>query len=167
MRSPPFTKVCPVEMREIPLTNSDRSFVVDGKDYEKVVSFSNWHDHDGRRVISTKLAARGLTIASFLMGTPADGYEWDHIDGNPYNNVRSNLRLATRAQQNANRSKPKSKYASSRFKGVRRHRGKWEANIGVNGRVIYLGLFSDEILAAEAYDIAAEVYHGEFARKNF
>jgi hypothetical protein len=58
---------------------------------------------------------------------------------------------------------------TSRFKGVSwcEPRGKWVAQIGSDARTKYLGGFSDEIAAAEAYDEAARRLFGEHAQLNF
>ncbi len=103
-----------------------------------------------------------------LPGVP----EVDHEDGNGLNNQRSNLRSATRPQNNANGSKHPTHAGmptSSRFKGVSWHKAarKWTAQIADGGRQHYLGCFADEIEAALAYDAAACVAFGEFARLNF
>ena len=37
----------------------------------------------------------------------------------------------------------------------------------VDGKLIHLGYFIDEMDAASAYDEAAMKYHGDFARLNF
>jgi hypothetical protein len=66
----------------------------------------------------------------------------DHRDRNGLNNVWTNLREATSAQQAQNRKL----YSTNRFSG---HRGvtwafgKWKAVIEVSGRSIYLGRFAD------------------------
>jgi hypothetical protein len=88
--------------------------------------------------------------------------EIDHRNGNRADNRIANLRESSRVQnaRNATRRNP------SGFKGVRRNRRKWRAEICVNGRRIYLGNYSTAEQAAEAYDKAARLYHGEFARTN-
>ncbi|MGA2172051.1 MAG: AP2 domain-containing protein [Sedimentisphaerales bacterium] len=91
----------------------------------------------------------------------------DHRNRNSLDNRRSNLRLATHAQNIHNREKRKN--TVSRFIGVTLNKrgGKWYARIRSKGKTIYLGSFNNEIEAAKAYDEAAKKYHGEFAILNF
>lgn len=91
----------------------------------------------------------------------------DHIDGDKANNVWPNLRPATKAENGRNR-KP-SRSGSSRFLGVHwyKARSKWVAQIVANGKRKSLGYFRCETSAALAYNKAAMVHHGEFARLNF
>jgi len=90
----------------------------------------------------------------------------DHRNGNPLDNLKDNLRVATRAQNAQNR--PKKQNTSSRFKGVSFHKRykKWSATICYQGKNKLLGWFENEIDAARAYDAAARKYYGEFARVN-
>lgn len=90
--------------------------------------------------------------------------EVDHADRNRSNNRIDNLRDASRSQQRANSRSHID--ASSRFKGVDRHRGKWRARLYVHGRSVHLGYFATEDSAARAYDVAALAHHGEFALPN-
>lgn len=96
------------------------------------------------------------------------GQLWiDHVNGDGLDNRRSNLRPATVAQNNRNRRPTVG--TSSQFKGVRWYppREKWNARIGHNGKLRHLGYFEDEIEAAKAYDEAARLLFGEYARPNF
>lgn len=112
------------------------------------------HEHLHRvileRIIGRKLIESELT---------------DHIDGNGLNNRRSNLRLATRKQNNYN--KKISKNSKSGHKGVtwNKQRKKWKAQIVVNGKYFWLGYFDNPEEAHRAYCVAAEKYFGEFANK--
>jgi HNH endonuclease/AP2 domain len=92
-----------------------------------------------------------------------DGMDVDHKDGNGLNNVRSNLRLATRSQNQCN--KPMYKTNTSGYKGVTwdKSRGQWMAKIKVGPKHINLGRFDDITDAAAAYAEAALKYHGDFA----
>jgi hypothetical protein len=86
----------------------------------------------------------------------------DHKDRNKANIKWDNLREATHGQNRANSRSS----ASSGFKGVyKRRRGqRWYAVIRVNRELIQLGSFFSPEEAAKAYKLAAEKYHGEFAR---
>lgn len=90
----------------------------------------------------------------------------DHVDGNPLNNQKSNLRACL----NSENAKNVGKYTNntSGFKGVSWHRRvkKFYAQIGNNGQKIYLGYFAKKEDAARAYNEAAKRLHGEFARLN-
>jgi hypothetical protein len=89
--------------------------------------------------------------------------EIDHRNGNPADNRIANLRECSHAQNARNVGRRRNR---SGFKGVSPRGRKWIAQIGLNGRTIYLGLFATAQKAADAYDEAARLYHGEFARTN-
>jgi len=97
-----------------------------------------------------------------------DSFIVDHINHNGLDNRKANLRLATHSQSACNRRKSSAK-TWSKYKGVswRISDKRWSAAIGINNRAKWLGLFTDEISAAKAYDAAARKYHGEFASLNF
>jgi hypothetical protein len=90
----------------------------------------------------------------------------DHINGDGLDNRRENLRLATYNQNTLN-SKIQSRNTSG-YRGVswRKCANKWIAKIVVNGKNLYLGLFTDKHQAAVAYNKAALEHYGEFARLN-
>lgn len=92
----------------------------------------------------------------------------DHHNNNGLDNRRENLREATKTQNN--RNKPKNA-VSSIYKGVcyfkgKGHKKKWLSKICVNYKQVYLGVHETEVLAAEAYNNAAIIYFGEFAKLN-
>lgn len=99
---------------------------------------------------------------------PAEDIIIDHRNQDGLDNRRSNLREATKAENNCNRKKRVKRF-SSIYKGVswNSEHNKWSADIMVNGKKIFLGYFDNEIDAAKAYDAAAKLYHGEFASLNF
>jgi hypothetical protein len=90
--------------------------------------------------------------------------EIDHIDRDRANNKWINLRAATKSQNKANTcSDPRNCHG---VKGISRRpdTGKWQAEIKVNQRKIYLGVFVSPEEAHAAYLAAAREYFGEFAR---
>lgn len=97
------------------------------------------------------------------------GFETDHKDGNSLNNCKSNLRVATRSQNAANRGKQANN--KSGFKGVillkdQKRNKKYLSLIRVNNKNISLGLFYTPEQAAQRYNQAAKEYFGEFANFN-
>jgi len=97
-----------------------------------------------------------------LLNAP-DGMLVDHKNGDTLDNRRSNLRLATRQQNNCNSSMQRRN--TSGFKGVSWSTSskKWKAQIQVNGKNKYLGVFETREKAHEVYASAAHELHGDFA----
>lgn len=87
----------------------------------------------------------------------------DHRDQNPLNNTRSNLRLADTSKNQMNRDVRRNN--TSGFKGAswNKRREIWTAQIGLNGKFMYLGSFPSAVEAHRAYCIAAVEYHKDFA----
>lgn len=156
---------------EIPLTQG-KVALVDDEDYERVSQFK-WHakrvpDSDlfyAARNVANPYGRRGYQrLHSFILdATPAQ--EIDHWDGDGLNNTRANLRFATTAQNQANRRR--SRNNTTGFKGVSWCRGRYRARIKINSRYTSLGVYDSGPEAARAYDQAALIHHGEFARLNF
>lgn len=112
-----------------------------------------------------KLLVHRIAAAHFLPNP--DGAEMvDHIDNIPTNNHVTNLRWASRQENNRNRVSQRG--STSAFKGVSWHkpRAKWVANYGLDGRQHHIGYFTNERDAARAYNVAVRELHGEFARLN-
>jgi len=95
-----------------------------------------------------------------------DKRQGDHRNHNGLHNWRDNLRICTNTENQYNQRPQKDR--SSQFKGVSWHKShlKWEANIMINGKNLYLGNYVSEIEAAHVYDAAAIKYYGEFANLN-
>jgi hypothetical protein len=108
--------------------------------------------------------SRELMLHQLICPAPA-GLEIDHINRNPLDNRRANLRVCTRSQNEAN--KPPRKGGTSRYKGVSKSRSGWFVSIRRNGKSVYVGLFQNEAEAGAAYDRAALDVFGEFAYLNF
>jgi hypothetical protein len=146
-------------VKEIPLRQSGYRVCVDDEDHECLVALGPW------RLNSMGYARRttdGSLMARHIMGLEReDPRTVDHVDHDPLNNQRSNLRLATRSQNQANRRKQK-----DHFIGVRPHRRRFQAYIVVSGKQRHIGSFPTSWEAAAARDAMAVKIYGEFASLN-
>lgn len=120
----------------------------------------DWYVHRG--YAWTQIGGARIAMHRLIMGRH-DGEEIDHKDGNRLNNRIDNLRPCTKRQNQQNRS---AVCGRSKFKGVRRDRGCWRAEIKVDGRKMHIGVYPTDRLAAQAYDEAAREHFGEFAKTN-
>lgn len=155
--------------RLIPLTQG-KVAIVDAADYEWLLQWK-WRTmrariggwYAVRSYLKEPHVKRTQCMHRLLLDAPA-GLHVDHRDGDGLNNRRSNIRLATIAQNQHNRG-PATRNTSG-CKGVTwdKQGKKWQAQIEVNRKNIYLGRFLDKLDAAKAYAAAAAKFHGEFAR---
>lgn len=91
----------------------------------------------------------------------------DHIDGNALNNLRSNLRFCSIAE-NCRNVGIRSDNISG-FKGValEKRSNRWRVQVSVFGRIRTIGRYRSIIDAAIAYDDMAIKSYGDFAWLNF
>lgn len=150
--------------KEIVLVRNKGIALVDDEDYEWL-SNDKWYSVSkyAARLIFVNGAKRWQVMHRLIMNTP-DGMDTDHIDRNPLNNQRSNLRFATRSQNMAN--VPSHKDSVSSYRGVHRHLDKWRTRIYQNGKMHEIGVYETPELAAIAYNIKAKELFGEFAYQN-
>ena len=153
-------------MKEIKMTRGFGA-IVDDEDFEEL-SKHRWYC-DSRGYAVRKLARDGgrqkaLYVHIAILGN-TEGLEIDHINGNPLDNRRENLRHVTH-QQNIHNRKPVG--ASSQYKGVCWYKRdcRWLARIVLDGKRTHLGYYKLEMDAARAYNEAARVMFGEYARLN-
>tara|TARA_R110000868_G_scaffold131137_1_gene341078 strand:+ start:525 stop:1031 length:507 start_codon:yes stop_codon:yes gene_type:complete len=162
-------------------TKKGESFFIDEEDYGKVKHI-NWRMHPKGYIFGWCTNDKvNIRLHRVLLNAPF-GVIVDHIDHNPSNNMRSNIRLCTQSENLKNR---RSFGRSSKYLGVscwinrcKYHTEKYGerlfvsklkivARIKVGDKQINLGSFKTEEDAAHAYDEAAKKYHGEFANLNF
>ena len=108
-------------------------------------------------------------LARLLMGVTDSGRDVfvDHISGLPTDNRRRNLRIC-KPQDNIKNRKLNANNSTG-YKGVSFHRKLKKYMAGIcagNGKTVYLGCYPTAREAAQVYDKAALLLHGEFARTN-
>ena len=149
--------------------------LVDPDDYEYLISFS-WCAANNRndRFVAMRTDRNGEKQRSILMHRAIIGEEniskgevIDHVNGNPLDNRRENLRICKRGLNMKNCKKYKNNKTG--FIGVFYYKrlGKWTASIQSDGERHHLGTFDNPEDAAISYDEAAKKIHGEFATLNF
>ena len=150
----------------------DMFATIDEEDADKVSGF-RWNVRKDVYTFYARAAVRlgdrrqkTVAMHRLIMSCP-DGMEVDHINLDGLDNRKENLRISHHSQNVANQYLRTSN--TSGYKGVywESRKGWWRAQIRSRGRSWVLGIFDDPILAAIAYDEAARVLHGEFARFNF
>lgn len=103
-------------------------FCIDLEDLEKVIAHK-WRYWKNRIFTGNK---KPIQISVFLMN-PSEGHIVDHIDNNPLNNCKNNLRITTQSKNTINKSLMSNN--KSGFSGVTwdKERKKWAVEIRMNG----------------------------------
>jgi len=144
---------------------------VDDEDYDYLMQWK-WCVSRPKKGIVYALRSRkdsnGKTLPQIrmhrdILNVTDKNLDVDHKDHNTLNNQKSNLRIATRAQNSFNR-KPRGK---SKYLGVSWVANRWLSTIVCGSEYYYLGRFKNEEDAARARDKKAKEIHGEFANLNF
>lgn len=137
-------------------SNTNREFYFDLEDYDKIKDF-RWREAIDRH------GYHYLTSKSIRMNYLIVGKYHDHKNRNPFDNRKENLRPYSCGQNQKNRSKGKNN--TSGIIGItwKKRNQKWQAQINVDKKKIYLGIFADKEDAIRARLNAEKEYFGEFA----
>lgn len=134
---------------------------IDDDDLSKL-SGNRWYCNN--HGYAMRCSRKRVSLHRLVMGAP-DGFDVDHINGDTLDNRKSNLRICSRSQNMANRKTNKNNKTG--YKGVCLDNGRIRAFIKKGGRKMHLGMFGSLESAARAYDAAAMLYFGEYAKTNF
>jgi hypothetical protein len=135
--------------------HSDLFVTIDKDDYE-TIKF-NSYTLNVRGYVMTNSVSGGYHLLHRRIMNIADPKVYiDHIDNNPLNNTKSNLRVSN-AQLNGQNKKKRSTNCTSNYMGVylkkdRKYK-KWASSIRVDGRDKHLGYFRSERAAALTRDV--------------
>jgi len=137
-------------------------FFIDAADCDLVKQYQ-WYNGKGYAVTPLSSGKRQYLHRLIMDLSPSDTHHVDHVDGNKQNNRRSNLRLATSAQNNQNQNVAPRSSVGYRGVSVLTQNKNYRARIGYKGKGIHIGCFPTPVLAAQARNIASELLHGEYA----
>lgn len=103
-------------------------------------------------------------LARWILSVTDENVSVDHINGNPLDNRRSNLRVVTHQENMFNKKVYKSN--TSNVKGVNLNKkGLWVARIQVSNKRIFLGSSKDKAVAEKLRLDAEKKYFGKYDRK--
>jgi hypothetical protein len=138
-----------------------------------------WHwqercDGSGAQVCLTSREGPRVPLARILADVTAAGLDTrvSHRNRDPLDCRLENIIVRSMQEQlfgNRKMGTVNGRSYTSKYKGVswNERSGKWSANIQKDGKARRLGMFEDEIAAAQAYDEAARELFGEYAWLNF
>lgn len=124
--------------------------LVSEEDYENIGRYK-WHKN-AHGYVQTSINGKNTAMHRFIM-KPNNNEIVDHINHNKLDNRRENLRIFDEVHKNvSNRQLKENK--SSKYRGVywSKNKKKFQARIKINCVDYSLGMFADEIIAAETID---------------
>lgn len=146
-------------------------FIVDLDDIEKI-KYKKWRLNHGHVITglpySKDLKKKARDISHIIMDiSPEEDYKVvDHIDGNPYNNKKNNLRICTQTENTLNKAIPSNN--TSGFMGVwyDKRRGTWNPEIRKGYKRWHLKRYYTLEEAVYARMVAEEFLFEEYNRKD-
>jgi hypothetical protein len=140
-------------------TLDGKEFEIDECDYNKVKDYC-WY-LTSKNYVATRINNKTLFIHKLIMDAN-DNQIIDHEDRDPTNNKRSNLRFATRSQNNVNIKIRKDNTSGVTGVSYRKDTNKWISRINFNKIRMELGAFDEFDDAVNARLEAEKKYHKEF-----
>lgn len=134
------------------LTNKNYNVLIDKEDYEKVKYYICYIDNG--YVYINNIDEKKIGLHRYLMKVYDSKIFIDHIDSNPMNNKKNNLRISNAKKNSQNKSKAKN--STSKYYGVslcKDREKKWRCQIKKDNKILYQ--YSNEIeeISARARDI--------------
>ncbi len=147
--------------------------LVDEADLAACLAAGPWHTNRkgtrGRRYVVRNTAHQGRKrleyLHRFVLGlTFGDGLIVDHVDLDPSNNSRANLRLCTDSENKRNRTVQANNTSGVPGVSLDRRRALWRVRVKLHGKDHFVGYFANWNEAVAAREAAASLLHGEFYR---
>lgn len=137
------------------------SFIIDEADLDKVFGSTWCFNKSGRYLVAT-INKKVVRLHRFILDVDGPDVVVDHINGDPSDNRRCNLRITT--QKHNSRNVRASKDNKVGYPGIdRKPNGRYRARITVDRKEIQLGVYDTIEEAKRARVSAEEKYYGEFS----
>lgn len=140
-----------------------RQFTIDIADWLKCKDYYCSVGSNG--YVTATINNKTIFLHRFIMNCPNEMLI-DHINGDPTNNCKSNLRIVTMQQNNMNRKKQSNNTSGCTGVYWEKQCNKWRASITYKGKITHLGLFTNIEDAIKARQDAELKYFGEYRRCN-
>ena len=142
-------------------TNKNEEIRVSTQDLPMLLKYT-WLLNNYGYVYTRSYERKSIMIHRLILGVTNPKIEIDHIDRNPLNNTRNNLRITDRVTNCRNTRVHKD--TKSGFRGVswRKDTKKWSVHIKVNYKKISLGCYTNLEEAIARRIEAEKEYWGEY-----
>ena len=144
-------------------TNTNKEFYFDLEDYEKIKNYCWIEDVGTTGYSSVRARVSGENKKVIIHWIIMDEKWCDHIDRDPFNNRKDNLRKTNRTENNRNHSIGKNNTVGIIGIYWNKRNNNWRSSITVNRKRIELGSYKNKDDAIFARLQAEQKYFGEFA----
>lgn len=142
------------------INNSDKTFIIDVDDYGKIKEYC-WHETQDR--IFTTINKKKCSLHRFILGLTSEEAVVDHINRNPLDNRKQNLRICSLADNAKNRSLSTNNKSGHNGVHFDKKSKKWIAYVCCNKKRYNCGRFDNYEEALKARIKKEKELFGEFA----
>lgn len=143
-------------------SNTNQEFYFDLEDYDKIKNYCWSENNSGKGYIYTSFERRNMFLHNLILSDS----EIDHINHNPKDNRKNNLRVVTRSQNQMNVGIKRNNSSGATGVCWDKQNNSWVARIQKDKIRHVLGHFSNFDEAVRARKIAEERYFGEYSYDN-
>jgi hypothetical protein len=147
-----FEPVDDTTIKIIISSNDKIRVLLDKNDYDVIKGYTCTYN-EKLGYVSILIKKTKIHLHRFIMNETNPEIYIDHIDGNPLNNVRSNLRVSNAKKNSQNRKKKAN--TTSKYIGVAQDKKSklWVAGVIQDGKELFRKRYDDELFAGRARDL--------------
>jgi hypothetical protein len=143
-------------------SNTGSQFYFDLEDYDKIKDYCWIEDARKDKYHALRAEVKGCS-AKMYMHQIIVGPNYDHINRNPLDNRKCNLRPCTHQENTMNRSMQSNNTSGIIGVSWDKRTQQWRAQININKKAVNLGRFNNKEDAIKTRLLAEMKYYGEFA----